>query len=96
MDIFQVIGDLFQGVTQTVTNVLNMLIEWMPNPDPFPDMILSMNDSTPSDVATIAVWWLDTLIDINWAVDVIIGWAALMAASAFIALVWWCVTSVRG
>lgn len=91
--IFTVIGDAVNGALQVVTDFLNVLIEVVPNPDPFSEMIDSMPDSVAIDWG-FALYWIDNFIGVNEAGAAITVYIAFLAFTAIFAFLYFMVKGI--
>lgn len=64
--VFQMLGAAVNGVLQVITDFINLIIEVVPNPDPFPEIIANMPDQLTLDVG-MALYWLDAFVGIHEA-----------------------------
>lgn len=87
------LGDLFGGALQVVTNILNFLIDVLPNPDPFPGMIEEIS-WVNGNVWSMGFYWMDTIFDMNFLVQILLFYAGVMAISALFAFIWMLVRSL--
>lgn len=81
------LGDLVNGVMQTIVSFLNVVIEAIPNPDPFPQIIQNMDASTAGNMG-FAFYWLDAFFGVNTCVSILAAWAGMMVASVVFAAVY--------
>lgn len=84
--VFQMLGAAVNGVLQVVTDFLNLIIETVPNPDPFPEIIANMPDQLTLDVG-MALYWLDAFVGVQEANLVISLFVTLWVASLIFALI---------
>lgn len=94
--IFWEIPNFFAGVSQAFTDSIRALYDLIPNPDPFPKIIQSMNESTNLDVVGAVTFWLDTAYDIAFIQEMFAYWAEMMAIAVGIMLVWKIINLIRG
>lgn len=88
------LGDAVNGILQVVTDFLNLVIEVLPNPDPFPALIEQLPDSTASDMG-FAWYWLDAFCGVEVSTTIIGIWVGLMIAGAAFAAVYWVVKAIK-
>lgn len=81
------LGDVINGVIQAVISFLNVVIDTIPNPDPFPVIIQNLDVSTAGNLG-FGFYWLDTFVGIDTTMLIITAWVGLMVASAVFAAVY--------
>lgn len=92
--VVQVLGSAVGGVLQVLADFINLIIEILPNPDPFPQMIEDMSVDTAANLG-FARYWLDAFAGIE-ATSMMLGiWATLMIASAVFAVIYWVVKAIK-
>lgn len=92
--VFTKLGDVIGGVLQVIVDFFNVIIDALPNPDPFPAIIDSIGQQNASSFG-FAGYWLDCSVGIDFASIVLTGWAALMIASAVFAVVYFVLKTVK-
>lgn len=88
------LGQALNGVLQVITDFVNLVIEMLPNPDPFPEIIENLPDSTTADMG-FAFYWADSFFGIDVCTTIISAWVAMMIASAVFAFVYWVVKAIK-
>lgn len=90
----QLLGAAVNGVLQVITDFINLIIDVLPNPDPFPAMIEQLPTETAVDMGF--VWyWLDALVGVETTTGILMAWAALMIGAAVFAVVYWVVKAIK-
>lgn len=92
--VFSAIGSAIGGVLQVLVDFLNLIIEVLPNPDPFPALVESVAVE-PSGFTATAFYWLDCFVGVDFGVGVITAWATLMVGSVVFAAVYWVVKTIK-
>lgn len=92
--VVQFLGDAVNGVLQVIADFINLIINVLPNPDPFPEMIEGMGGNTAADLG-FARYWLDAFIGVDVAVGMLAAWAAVMVAGAVFAVIYWVVKAIK-
>lgn len=86
MYVFNLLGAAINGILQVFTDFLNLVIEMVPNPDPFPEIINSLPEDVVLD-SGFYLYWIDAFVGISEANLVIVNFVALWVASLVFALV---------
>lgn len=81
------IGSLFIQVLAVISDTISSLLGFLPNPDPFPEILDGLQISA-SDSFAVAYYWLDQFI-IADAVITCIGTWILMFPLAWIIMMLW-------
>lgn len=92
--VWQALGDAVNGIIQVVVDFINLIIEILPNPDPFNEMIENMPDEAAFDLG-FTRYWLDAFIGIDVATGMLAAFAAVMIAGAVFAVVYWIVKAIK-
>lgn len=92
--IAQALGDAVNGVLQVITDFINLIIEVVPNPDPFPEIIEDLPDSAAADMG-FTFYWADSFFGVDMCVNIISAWVAMMIASAVFAFIYWVVKAIK-
>lgn len=92
--VVQVLGNAVNGVLQVIADFLNLLITVLPNPDPFPEIIESLDTDTLADMG-FASYWLDKFCPLEVAQWIVAGWLACLVASGLFAVVYWVVKAIK-
>lgn len=88
------LGAAVNGILQVIADFINLIIDIIPNPDPFADMVDNLPESAAVDMGF--VWyWIDALIGVDVSVGMIAAWAAVMIAGAVFAVVYWVVKAIK-
>ena len=85
------IGEIFLEILATVSDAITALLSMLPNPDPFPQMldtIESQGALADNTVFQIAYYWLDSFF-IADAVITMIGLWFIMFPTAWIIMMLW-------
>lgn len=85
--IFTIIGTALNGALQVFTDFINLIIEVLPNPDPFPAIIEAM----PTDVFVskgFVFYWIDQFIGLTNAEMLLTTFTVLWLASLAFAIVY--------
>lgn len=85
--LFTVIGSAINGVMQVFTDFMNLVIDTLPNPDPFPEIIAGMDDATVIDKGFV-LYWLDQFIGVSNAEMLLTTLTVLWIASLAFAVVY--------
>lgn len=88
------LGDAVNGVLQVITDFINLIIEVVPNPDPFPEIIENLPESTTANMG-FAWYWIDTFCGVQTCTTILAAWAALMVAGAVFTVVYWVVKAIK-
>lgn len=91
---FSVIGAAINGALQVFTDFINLVIEVVPNPDPFPEIIANMPNEVVLDTG-LYLYWLDALVGVNEATAVISTFVGLWVMSLIFALVFKVVNFIK-
>ena len=75
----QALGDAVNGVLQVITDFINLIIDVVPNPDPFPEIIENLPESATANMG-FAWYWIDTFCGVQVCTNILAAWAALMIA----------------
>lgn len=92
--IFTVIGDAINGVLQVLVDFVNVIIEVVPNPDPFQEMIDNMPDSVAIDWG-FALYWIDSFIGVEEAGIAIMTYLSLLAMTAIFAFLYFMIKVIK-
>lgn len=92
--IAQALGDALNGVLQVMVDFINVVIEHVPNPDPFPEIIENLPDSSAADMG-FAFYWADAFFGVDVSVGILTAWVGLMVASAVFAFIYWVVKAIK-
>lgn len=84
--VFSMLGAAINGLLQVFTDFLNLVIEIVPNPDPFPEMIQNLPSEVTLD-AGLYLFWIDAFVGINEANTVIVTFITLWVVSLVFALI---------
>lgn len=85
--VFNLLGSIINGAIQVFTDFLNLIIDIVPNPDPFPEMIANMPDRVILDHGFF-LYWVEQLIGVTEANMLIVNFMVLWVASLTFALVY--------
>lgn len=85
--VFSLIGAAINGAIQVFTDFINLIIDILPNPDPFPEMIANMPDSVVLDTG-FYLYWIDQFIGVTEAKMLIFNFMILWVASLTFAAVY--------
>lgn len=88
------LGEAVNGILQVITDFLNLIIDVLPNPDPFPELIENMPDSAAFDMG-FGWYWLDAFCGIETSTMIIGVWVGVMIAGAAFAAVYWVVKAIK-
>lgn len=88
------LGDAVNGVVQVIVSFLNVVIEALPNPDPFPEIIQGMDVSDASGLG-FGFYWIDAFFGVDTCTGLIAAWCGLMIASAIFAAVYYAVKQIH-
>lgn len=86
MYVFNLLGAAINGILQVFTDFLNLIIEVIPNPDPFPEIIENLPEEVVLD-SGFWLYWIDAFVGLTEANLLIIDFIALWVASLVFALV---------
>lgn len=90
----QALGAAVNGVLQVITDFINLIINVVPNPDPFPEMIDNLPEQSAVDMGF--VWyWLDAAVGVETTSTILGVWAALMIGASVFAVIYWVVKAVK-
>lgn len=92
--IAQALGDAVNGILQVIADFINLIIDILPNPDPFPEIINGLTAETAANLG-FARFWIDAFIGIDNALMIIGAWAVLMGGAAVFAVVYWVVKAIK-
>lgn len=93
--VFELIGAALNGAIQVFTDFINLIIVSVPNPDPFPEVIENMPVDLVIDMGY--VWyWLDCLVGIDGAVQLLDLFLVLWIASLVFAAIYKIGSFIRG
>lgn len=85
--LFTLIGSAINGAIQVFTDFINLIIEVLPNPDPFPEIIENMPDEVVIDKGFV-LFWIDQYIGVTEAEMLITTFTVLWLASLAFAVVY--------
>ena len=86
--VLEAIGTAINGALQVLVDVLNLIIQVVPNPDPFPELIANM----PTEVAVdwgFTLYWIDTFIGVEEASIAIGTYISFLLFTAIFAFIYW-------
>lgn len=86
--VFTMIGAAINGAIQVFTDLLNLIIDVLPNPDPFPQIIEEMPSEVTIDKGFV-LFWIDKLIGVNNAEMLLTTFTVLWLASLSFAVCYW-------
>lgn len=85
--VFEVLGSAFNGALQVFTDFLNLVIDVIPNPDPFPAIIEAMDADVAVDKGFV-LYWIDQYIGVNDMQMMLTTFSVLAVASLGFAIVY--------
>lgn len=92
--IFTAIGYAVNGVLQVLTDFINLIIEVVPNPDPFQQMIDEMPDSVAIDWG-FPLYWIDAFIGVEEAGIAISTYIAMLTFTAIFAFLYFVIKAIK-
>lgn len=92
--VFDMIGAAVNGAMQVFTDFLNLVIEVVPNPDPFPEIIQNMPDEVVLDKG-LYLYWLDAIVGVEQATIFLNMFITLWVASLAFALIFKVVSFIK-
>lgn len=81
------IGAIFLQILQVVSDAITNLVGMLPNPDPFPEIINSLEIDT-GDNATTAFYWLNQFVDLPLITSVLAAYFTMFALAWVIMMLW--------
>lgn len=91
---FTSIGDAINGALQAIVGFLNVVIAALPNPDPFPTIIDSLDPDTAANLA-FGYFWIDSFFGIDVCILILNLWISLMINAAIFAFVYFIVKVIK-
>lgn len=69
MDIFELMVNGLEIASDAITSFAN----WLPNPDPFPEMLDNI-ENNPASELDFAMYWIGNFVDINTIIFILELW----------------------
>lgn len=92
--IFQIIGQAFNGIAQAWASFIDMIVQLVPNPDPFPALIANISTGQMEEWG-YAAYWLDRLIGVGFMRNALTVWCTMLVAGAAFAIIYWVIKAVK-
>lgn len=80
-------GDIFLSILQVVSDAVTQLVSLLPNPDPFPEIINSI-DFDAAGSGLMAIWWADQFIDMEFITQLTLSWLFMFPIAWVIMMIW--------
>lgn len=81
------IGQIFLDILTVVSNAITTLLGMLPNPDPFPAIIESLEFGA-TDAVTVAYYWIDQFIIADAVISMLGTWFVMFPIAWIIMMLW--------